>query len=91
MPLINFKTDYTSLRFGADQPGGGDSGQPFIQAPIETINTPMDLKNLYELNRTSPDYPIRGGAISSLVDGGYTTNAALIDLNRIKKFFKSKP
>lgn len=91
MPLINFKTNFTSLRFGMDQPGGGDSGQPFIQAPIETINTPMDLKNLYELNRTSPDYPIRGGAISSLVDGGYTTNAALIDLNRIKKFFKSKP
>ena len=91
MPLINFKTNFTNLRFGMDQPGGGDSGQPFIQSPIETINTPMDIKNIYERNRISPDYPIRGGSISSLVDGGYTTDAALIDLNRIKKFFKSKP
>ena len=91
MPLINFKTNFTSLRFGMDQPGGGDSGQPFIQSPIETVNTPTDFKDLYTLNRTSLDYPIRGGAISSLVDGGYTTDAALIDLNRIKKFFKSKP
>lgn len=91
MPLINFKTDYTSLRFGADQPGGGDSGQPFIQSPIDNVNLPIDVQNIYERNRISPDFPIRGGAISSLVDGGYTTDAALIDLNRIKKFFKSKP
>jgi hypothetical protein len=74
-----------------DQPGGGDSGQPFIQSPIETINTPMDIKNIYERNRISPDYPIRGGSISSLVDGGYTTQAAIIDADRIQKFFKSSP
>ena len=91
MPLINFKTNLTSLRFGMDQPGGGDSGQPFIQAPIETVNTPTDFKDFYELNRTSLDYPIRGGAISSLVNGTYTTKAALIDFERIKKFFKSAP
>jgi hypothetical protein len=74
-----------------DQPGGGDSGQPFIQSPIETPNTPTDFKDIYELNRTSLDYPIRGGAISSLVNGTYTTNAAIVDLERIKKFFKSTP
>jgi hypothetical protein len=91
MPLINFKTNFTSLRFGMDRPGGGDSGQPFIQAPIETVNTPTDFKDLYTLNRTSLDFPIRGGAISSLVNGTYTTDAALIDLERIKKFFKSAP
>jgi hypothetical protein len=91
MPLINFKTDYTSLRFGADQPGGGDSGQPFVQAPIENANTPTDIKNFYQLNRTSLDFPIRGGAISSLVDGAYTTQAAIIDADRIQKFFKSAP
>ena len=91
MPLINFKTNLTSLRFGMDQPGGGDSGQPFIQSPIETVNTPTETKRFYELNRTSLDYPIRGGAISSLVNGAYTTDAAAIDTERIKKFFKSAP
>jgi hypothetical protein len=74
-----------------DQPGGGDSGQPFIQNPIEDANTPTDIKNFYELNRTSLDFPIRGGAISSLVNGSYTTQAAIVDADRIKKFFKSAP
>ena len=91
MPLINFKTNLTSLRFGMDQPGGGDSGQPFIQSPIETVNTPTEIKRFYELNRTSLDFPIRGGAISSLVNGTYTTDVAIIDAERIKKFFKSSP
>ena len=91
MPLINFKTNFTNLRFGMDQPGGGDSGQPFIQNPIENANTPTDIKRFYEANRTSLDFPIRGGAISSLVNGSYTTQAAIIDADRIKKFFKSSP
>ena len=91
MPLINFRTNLTSLRFGMDQPGGGDSGQPFIQSPIENANTPTEFKDLYSLNRTSLDFPIRGGAISSLVNGTYTTNAAIIDTRRIKKFFASRP
>lgn len=91
MPLINFKTNLTSLRFGMDRPGGGDSGQPFIQAPIDNVNAPADFKDFYQLNRTSLDYPIRGGAISSLVTGAYTTKAAAIDADRIKKFFKNEP
>lgn len=91
MPLINFKTNLTSLKFGADQPGGGDSGQPYIQAPIDNANTPTDFKRLYEANRTSLDFPIRGGAISSLVNGTYTTQAAIIDTERIKRFFKDAP
>lgn len=91
MPLVNFKTNFTSLRFGMDQPGGGDSGQPFIQNPIEDANTPTDTKRFYELNRTSLDFPIRGGAISSLVNGSYTTQAAIVDADRIKKFFASSP
>ena len=91
MPLINFKTNFTNLRFGMDQPGGGDSGQPFIQNPIENANTPAETKRFYELNRTSLDFPIRGGALSSLDNGTYTTQAAVIDTERIKKFFKSAP
>jgi len=91
MPLINFKTNLTSLKFGMDQPGGGDSGQPFIQTPIETVNTPTAIKDFYNTNRTSLDFPIRGGAITSLVNGTYTTDAAVIDTDRIKQFFNSAP
>jgi hypothetical protein len=74
-----------------DQPGGGDSGQPFIQTPIETVNTPTAIKDFYNTNRTSLDFPIRGGAITSLVNGTYTTDAAVIDADRIKQFFNSAP
>ena len=31
MPLVDLKTDLTSLRFGRDRPGGGSSGEPFVQ------------------------------------------------------------
>lgn len=34
MPLIDLKTDFKSLGFGKDRPGGGSSGQPFVQTPI---------------------------------------------------------
>ncbi len=30
MPLLDLKTDLTSLKYGHDRPGGGNSGQPFI-------------------------------------------------------------
>ena len=33
MPLINFRTDLRSLRYGSDRPGGGSSRQPYIQSP----------------------------------------------------------
>lgn len=34
--LVNLKTDLKSLKFGHDRPGGGDSGEPFVQADITT-------------------------------------------------------
>ena len=34
MPLINLRTDLKSLKYGKDTPGGGYSGQPYIQAKI---------------------------------------------------------
>jgi len=43
MPLINSTTNLKSLKYGKDRPGGGDSGQPFIQ-----VSPPQD-----RLNRTS--------------------------------------
>jgi hypothetical protein len=91
MPLINFRTNLTSLRYGLDQRGGGYSGQPYIQYPIEGPDTPNTFRTLYELNRTSLDFPIRGGAIESLVSGAFNTLAGTIDRNRIQEFFKDAP
>jgi hypothetical protein len=36
--LVNLKTDLKFLKFGHDRPGGGDSGEPFVQADITTGN-----------------------------------------------------
>ena len=91
MPLINFKTNLTSLKYGSDQADGGSSGQPFVQLPIPGPNTPFEIKQLYLLNQTSLDFPIRGGAITSQVNGSYVTTQGLFDKERISAFIKSSP
>jgi hypothetical protein len=91
MPLINFKTDLTSLRYGLDRPGGGYSGQPFVQFPIDNENAPTAIREYYQLNRTSLDFPIRGGAIQSLVNGSFSALSATVDRERIAQFLKSSP
>lgn len=91
MPLINYKTNLTSLKYGLDRPGGGYSGQPYIQNPIEGPDTPPGTRRYYEINRTSLDFPIRGGAISALVEGSFSALSATIDRERIQKFFKDAP
>jgi hypothetical protein len=75
MALLDLKTDLKSLKYGRDTPGGGDSGQPYIQANIptgDTTSVPFD------------DGFIRGGAVSA-------ARASIADLKRISSFFKSKP
>ena len=91
MPLINFKTNLTNLKYGADRPGGGDSGQPFVQFPIPSPNTPTNVLDYYIANRTSLDYPIRGGALVSAPNGALTTSAAIFDSALIQKFINSAP
>ena len=91
MPLINFKTNLTTLRYGLDQPGGGDSGQPYVQFPIEDVNTPTDIKEYYEANRYGLDFPVRGGAISQLIQGEFGIISSTVDRERIQKFFKDAP
>ena len=91
MPLIDFKTNLTSLKYGLDQPGGGYSGQPYIQNPIEGPDTPSNTRRYYEINRTSLDFPIRGGAISALANGAFSAFTATVDRERIQKFFKDAP
>jgi len=88
MPLIDFRTNLTSLQYGKDRPGGGDSGQPYIKFPIEGQPTPDILQTYYDINKTSLDFPIRGGAISQLLD---STVAGAIDRDRIQKFFNDAP
>jgi len=53
MTLINLRTDLKSLRYGKDTPGGGYSGQPYIQAKIPNGLTPK-----------SPDFILRGGYLT---------------------------
>ena len=91
MPLINFKTNFTNLKYGADRPGGGDSGQPYIQFPIPGPTTPTNVLDYYITNRNSLDYPIRGGSLKEAPNGAYTTSAAIFDSALIQKFINSAP
>jgi hypothetical protein len=91
MPLIDLKTNLKSLKYGADQPGGGWSGQPFIQFPIEDKGTPVTILDFYKGNRTNPDFPIRGGGLKFDLGTQTFTLSSQIDKSRIKKFFESKP
>ena len=53
MPLIDLVTDLKSLKYGKDTPGGGYSGQPYIQAKIPDGLEPK-----------SPDFILRGGYLT---------------------------
>jgi hypothetical protein len=53
MPLINLRTDLKSLKYGKDTPGGGYSGQPYIQAKIPD-----------GLTAKSPDFLLRNGYLA---------------------------
>lgn len=97
MPLILFKTNLKSLRYGDDRPGGGNSGQPYVQFPIEDSPAPFITQDYfrnqdyYRINRSSSDFPIRGGVISQLVTGDFAALSATIDRERIQKFFNDAP
>jgi hypothetical protein len=80
--LKDLKTNLKSLRYGNDQLGGGNSGQPYIVTPLpENANTLQKIK--IDATGMSFDFPIRGGALS-LING---TN----DLVRITKFMLDAP
>ena len=75
MGLLDLKTDLKSLKYGKDTPGGGSSGQPYIQTDINIGNQTV---------KAGDDGRIRGGA-----EG--VKNASTTDLLRIKRFIDSKP
>ena len=71
MGLIDLKTNLKSLRYGNDQLGGGNSGQPYIKAPI-----PEGFNNL---QLASSDFILRGGILAPL--------DAAKDISRLTKMF----
>ena len=93
--LIDLTSDLTSLKYGigpfGDRPGGGSSGEPYIQFPIEGNGIPINTENFYILNRNGLNYPIRGGQINNLGNGLTTTPAGLIDAQRIQAFLNDNP
>ena len=75
MALVNLKTQYTSLKFGNDQRGGGDSGLPYVKFDTNgNAHTPSGFISV--AGTVQSDFPRRGGT--------YPSN--LIDLARIKAF-----
>ena len=86
MALVNLKTKYTSLKFGNDQKGGGDSGQPFVKFDMGNrsnrssggnAQTPSGL--ITTTGTVLSDFPKRGGT--------YPSNQ--IDYERIKAFLNT--
>ena len=75
MALIDLKTNLKSLQYGGDRPGGGSSGQPFIQTPIPNTKdgTPQNI-----------DAFIRSGQLGA-------PYYSKIDNKRISKFLKYNP
>jgi len=80
MPLIDLKTDLKSLKYGKDQLGGGNSGQPYIQTDINTIDRGFNRLRFTKFD----DGLVRGGAVGAI-------NASVVDTIRIGKFLKDFP
>jgi len=75
MALVDLKTDLKSLKYGRDEIGGGNSGQPYIQSDINLSNQTV---------KKNDDGLIRGGAVGA-------AKASTTDLLRIGKFLKDAP
>lgn len=80
MPLLDLKTDLKSLKYGNDQPGGGNSGQPYQRVDINKADNAF---NQFRLNSID-DGLVRGGKVGA-------TNASVVDVFRIGKFLKDFP
>jgi hypothetical protein len=87
MPLIDLKTDLTSLKFGGDRPGGGSSKQPFIVKDIpgkdksfsDQIND--ERTGLYGMS-VGNDFGFRNALLNSIINGGnpFEDNKRILDL-----------
>ena len=88
--FLRQQTDFTTLKYGMDQPQGGNSGLPYVKFPMQDAGPVTNsILQFYQKNRNSLDYPIRGG--SELDPGTGTARRTLtgeIDQLRISKFLK---
>lgn len=82
MGIINLQTNLTSLGWGKDQPGGGDSGLPYIKTSTPERSSAIERIAL-ESAKFSTDFPIRGGL--------YSVRAVAEDAIRIRKFLTDFP
>jgi hypothetical protein len=80
MPLLDLKTDLKSLKYGKDRPGGGNSGQPYQQVDINTVDTGFNRFRMTKFD----DGLIRGGIVGA-------ANASIVDTFRIGKFLTDFP
>ena len=63
MPLIEMTSDLTSLKFGRDRRGGGDSGQPYF---TKDIPGRLQSINSYNTGFLGSDFLVRGGVGSGI-------------------------
>jgi len=77
MPLIEMTSDLTSLKFGRDRRGGGDSGQPYFTKDIPGRLQSINFANSFLGN----DFLVRGGVASGV--------SILQDELRLTKFLSS--
>lgn len=89
MPLIDLKTNLKDIKYGMDRQGGGWSGQPFVQFPIQGYYVVPSISKYYSQNRSNLDYPMRGGSNTVNLGMQTSTEAGKIDKERIKKFFET--
>ena len=97
MPLIDLKTNLKSIKYGADQPGGGSSGLHYIQTKMPPTNLillgalsgPGNTNPIYRPGTTgNSDFPIRGGGPDFNIGTQTFTISGKVDKERIKKFMK---
>lgn len=81
MALINLKTSLTSLKFGNDTQGGGNSGLPYVQFGIPGVSATRQQEAFYKANSNSIDNIVRGGVQASNM-------ARSFDYDRILAFYK---
>lgn len=98
-------TNLKSLKFGKDQPGGGNSGLPYIKTSINvspggknlggTFGTRESVISTFPIftpgSTGNLDYPIRGGQVNFQIGQQTFTVSNEIDRYRIASFMKDPP
>ena len=78
--LLKLKTDLKSIKYGHDRANGGNSGQPYIQTDINTVDKGINKLRFGNFD----DGLVRGGVIGML-------NSSITDTLRIGKFLTDTP